>query len=447
MNDDQFFALKEGPTLNMHDFVSYVNLLKEFKIGPYSIEEEKKKEDKKFAEKAVADLLNPTRYIESELRDNMATLRDFTSHVTDNRTCSRQAYMILGKTPYGRSGNIFIELKNVLWIANQTQRTFIIPFWMEESLKSYDTTFLQAKFCAINEREYNSRRDWWGDVETIFTEHAFFAHDVWTSGWYVDFQKQLPPYDETILEKVEDHSLAVAAALLGNVQSNLVTVAAAVIAYLLGNSTSYMAIHHRNYEGSCGTNYRSEAFSLETSDVPVQYQDIVDWMGTSAGSKRLWTNFTSPFCTLPEDFVSGMCKLVNSSCNYVLYTSDGEANLTMVPDSYLSLDVIKDTVSKLKSSGVIPVDTKLDYVVLDILLLLHSGVFLMNPISTYSWFVELGRIVLQRQTTPTFHHVTNAAFYTLWMPVEYGMTPDRIEYQWKRFKEKVALSQSNSRRR
>jgi len=126
-------------------------------------------------------LPSSANYVYQKLLGSSSKLKSYLAGKRKEAICYNKNFLTLSNFKFGRMGNVLIELKNSIFIAEMTNQTFIIPDWMLlEFLTPFDLTDLKKYFCVISLSEYRER-SYDAYIETMFTNDIYLALDVWTN--------------------------------------------------------------------------------------------------------------------------------------------------------------------------------------------------------------------------------------------------------------------------
>ena len=221
-----FYEYKIGDQLNVYK--SSIQAYKE------SIKEALKQPKTRF------NIPDSALYVYNKILSERAKLQKYLTDIKKEAQCIHQNFLTISKFRFGRFGNVLTEVKNAIFIAEQTNQTFIIPDWiLNEYLASFDLSALMKYYCVLTLKEYRER-SYVGYIETLFTDELYSAITVWTSNTYSDFNTRLPTLNITTLSSVEDLYIGVCSALWSSVKLELVAIAAVAISKYLGNTTEYL---------------------------------------------------------------------------------------------------------------------------------------------------------------------------------------------------------------
>ena len=389
----------------------------------------------------------PDLYIKGQIRSNLALLKSYVESARPGSDYSKQAcannsgYVQFDKSQYGRYGNALIELKNGIFFAEITNRTYILQDWQSQYLASFNIQYLMQKFCIIDKGEY-MRNHTGAYIETIHARDAYGGYAVWRNPDYVDFK--LPLFNKALLPTLESYSMEVFACLWSSVKEEKIDATAIAMADFLNNNTMYIAVHKRSYEGACNQVMSSDSTISLERPFPGNYSKFSNFSAYSQTHPN--TELTNPLCNMYGDFIENVCDeaFSTSSCPFmVLYAWDGEGNFSesnMYHDSILSRNVTSKAfyeMELLEGDWMTGILENQNYIV-DMLLAMNAELFIMSPYSSFSWNIVEMRDIMHKVSYPRFTRPPNQAVLNIWM---YGsIDEDDILAEWSRFKRKFYIN-------
>ena len=226
------------------------------------------------------EMPKPDLYIKDQIQLNIAALREYVERARpgldySKRACSNNdGYVRFDKNQYGRFGNALIELKNGIFFAEITNRTFILQDWQVEYLSSFNVEYLMQKFCVIGTGEFDQNNTG-AYIETVHAMDAYGGYNLWDDPVYKDFK--LPPFNKYILPLLESYSMEVFACIWASVREEDIDATVLAMADFLNNNTLYIAVHKRSFEGECNDMMRKDTSIILETTFPGNYSDLSDY--------------------------------------------------------------------------------------------------------------------------------------------------------------------------
>lgn len=396
----------------------------------------------------------PDLYIKDQIRSNMAMLKNYVEKARpgidfSKRACTRNdGYVRFDAQTYGRYGNALIELKNGIFFAEITNRTYILHKNQIKDLGPFRLDYLKQKFCVISKGDYNQNHTG-AYIETIHARDAYFGYGVWNDPVYSDFK--LPHFDKSIFSLLESYSMEIFACLWSSVREEEIDATAIAMAEYLNNNTLYIAIHKRSYEGDCNNIMGNDASISLERPFPGNYSVLSDYSTYVKSNPK--TTIKYPLCDMHGDFIERVCTEMFSTssssssskgCPFVaLYAWDGEGEFNpndMYHPSILSINVSSKAFKEIEElegdwiSGILEAKG----FVVDMLLAMNSELFILSPHSSFSWNIVEMRDIMHKQSYPHFIRPPDQALLNIWT---YG-TVDKndIQTEWNRFKQRFSVN-------
>lgn len=285
----------------------------------------------------------------------------------------RSDYFLTITHGVGRTGNNLIQYSHGLWFAAVTGRTFLSPVAFDQMLTPFDLKQLKSIFCICQSIPDGA------DLVTIDTPDVYSGYEVWRKEKYTDFAKDLPPLtEELVLGSISDHNRQVAAALWGNVDPNLIRIAIQLIVGYMGGSLSFVAAHKRSFEGACFKIINhTDAFAIDAASFP----NPTKWISNPAKPPN-------HLCDMPLE-------LIDDFCNHLRNTERGCEKIFLAWDGQGSAVEYGHEAPK---GGRVVVGRGLLFQLhpelanfVDMFVCVVADVFIMNPLSTWSWNVAVPR--------------------------------------------------------
>jgi hypothetical protein len=297
------------------------------------------------------------------------------SHTKRNETCPTDRYVIITEYQFGRTGNNMIEFTHGLWVSEKLSATLIAPIWMNDLFTPFDTTLLQSHFCYTMKDKVPAGTKKF----EITSEDSFFAYKLFQDP---EYSKLLPSMSEETINDLSLHFLTVYSALWSFPDRKILQAAEYIISKHLDANFDYGVVHKRQLEGGC-----SKLLSTNTK--------LADYSPMQLPMKHVeWSNNiiqSHPLCEMTYDFVRSTLQMHqrNHSKLYVAFDGRGQVNDYVTYHSIFS-NILDNTLH-----------ASVDRKSVDMLLAMHSGLFVMNPRSTFSWQIYLIRIVMALPSVPT----------------------------------------------
>ena len=279
----------------------------------------------------------------------------------------------------------------MIWLASFLNSTLLIPRYMNKFLDEFNLTILHEVYClkfmpsdgdSLSEDDLLKILPIGIKNHTIYeidSEMSFFAFQLFRNH---KISHLLPKYDNNLIKVLSCHYLKVYSSLWSSPAEYIISGSKYVISNHLDGNFEFSSVHKRSLEGACSSTLSR---SLKTSDFSAKElpMDNKEWFAD------LVANF--PLCEMTGSFVAATLNLHRRQANKLFVSFDGQGNAS----SLNALGAVFSSV--LDSSGKYSHRTKK---FIDILVAVHGGFFVLNPISTFSWQVFVVRMCLGLDSVP-----------------------------------------------
>jgi len=176
-----------------------------------------------------------------------------------------------------------------------------------------------------------------------------------------------------------------------------------VIEHSLGNSTNYISIHQRNFEGLCILNFCNHfnISNLSPHEVPLHlesWKEPIRWEKSQRYPKSCTLEYPKyPLCELNSSYILEVFKLQNISISDIpihLGTDGQTDGKSLIKDFHVVIPKHRHP-SKLHEFG---------YAMIDLFLFIHSDFFIQSPLSTFSGMACIVRQILNLHTVPIMNY-------------------------------------------
>lgn len=293
------------------------------------------------------------------------------------KDCSKNTFVYISEYPFGNSGNHIISLSHGLWVANQLNATFIIPNWIEASLKHFDLSILDEGHCfTTNPAIPTNTKNY-----AVTSEESFFTFKLFRDKG-LPFIPLLPEMNTKTIMDISAHFLRVYAALWSSPTENVVSAGQWIIENHLQQGFNFTSIHKRNLDGGCGKimseNTKPEDFS--NVELPM---DSPEWHGNLRAHH--------PLCEMSLDFVKRTMALNGRAERSLFVAHDGQGDVS-------SYRLHKAVFGSVMAEH--PEFSKIPMKFVDMFVAMHADFFIQNPRSTFSLQIYIVRVCLGLQSVP-----------------------------------------------
>lgn len=346
------------------------------------------------------------------------------------KTCSRSFFVVITEYQFGNSGNQMVEFTHGLWAAHYFNATLIVPKYMEPLLTPFQLDVIKSRYCFVTESDYSlmghedrhtlhhkhhlhhpankhhshhmnannpSSHKMAFHIE-IESEQAFFAERLFNapesavkgqpelgngqahSDEHIYKTKLFPDMSEAIVKDMSMHFTIVYSLLWSSPKQNIIDACIALIKNKLNNALSFTAVHKRSMEGGCDKLMASETLLSEYDSSEIA-TDLEEWKGDLANGH--------PICIMSPTFISKTMTLNghNVDNEKIFVAWDGKGDVS----SYKSKNMVFST------------DENIDKEILkfvDMMIGMHSSLFIGNPRSTFSFQIYVIRAILGLKSVP-----------------------------------------------
>jgi hypothetical protein len=309
------------------------------------------------------------------------------SSIVNPRYCNYKRFLRISQS-YGQSGNQLIAFTQAIWLSSMMNVTLILPHNLQHFFHQFNMSTLMSQFCCV-------QANFTGIGITNVIEIPAITM-FWLPQWLpvlkdrYKLNESVDDRDATIAS-VSEIFVQVYSALWSDIRSHVIDAAVWLIANHLDNSLEFTAVHKRNLDGQC-----SEIFCKATK--PSDYSGNELPMNDAVWEGNLCAHH--PLCEMPYRFAVKVMAM-HGFCNRSIFLShDSKSNTS----DYRQHGAVL--------SEELPVELKRDVsmAVLDTFVAIHSGLFLMNPRSTFSWQIYVVRAALKQWSVPLLR---NNDFYVM----------------------------------
>jgi hypothetical protein len=298
--------------------------------------------------------------------------------------CSSNKVIFVEDYAYGRSGNNMLELVHGIYLAQATNTSLRIPFFMNTVLASFHHDSLTQNFCATNNGL--SRFLYFRSVELL---------NVWMMFKFDKYRNHFPPLTQDVVNEAASLYIRIMASLWASPIDVIVEAGKTFIKNKLGNSLKYTTVHKRYMEGECPDIFRrmSNKTDFSPDELPM---DHPSWNALS--------NLSHPLCSMNLDFIQQTQAINHRSNQQIFLAYDGYGDIS---------HYLKAGAAVLTDADLAPFPQFRDHPecqqkrkcfdnrkFLDMFLAIHGDFFVLNPRSTYSWYVFVVRTALGLKSVP-----------------------------------------------
>lgn len=298
--------------------------------------------------------------------------------------CSADRVIVVEEFAYGRSGNNMLELVHGVYLAQATNTSLRIPRFMKAVLASFQHHALTTTFCATHYG--NSRFLYFRSVELL---------NVWMMFKYDKYRSFFPKLSPQVVDDAASLYIRIMASLWANPIDDIVNAGKSFIKKKLGNSLNYTTVHKRYMEGECPDIYQrmSNRTDFSSDQLPM---DHPSWSSLS--------NVSHPLCSMDLDFVRQI-QAMNGRANqkiFLAYDGYGDISDYMKVGAAVLRDADIESFPRFKDQADCHERKKCydNRKFLDMFLAIHGDFFILNPRSTYSWYVFVVRCALGLKSVP-----------------------------------------------
>lgn len=318
-------------------------------------------------------------FVQHELEKRLATLKTVAQRGSFQKPaeCSKDVFVFISEYPFGNSGNHLISLTHGLWTARRLNATFIVPNWIEGSIKHFDVSALAELYCfTLDPTIPNGMKNY-----PITSEESFFLFKIFRDKG-LPYIPLLPPLDSSVVDDISVHFLRVYSSLWSSPTKNIVSAAAWIIENYLGARFDYVSVHKRNLDGGCGKVMRENTQLADFSPAEIAMHSP-EWAGDIAHHH--------PLCEMPVDFVRNTMALNNVTGRNMFVAFDGQGDVS----SYRLHKAVFSTVMQSH-----PEFKQIPMKYVDMLVSMLGDLFIQNPRSTFSFQIYIIRVCLGLPSVP-----------------------------------------------
>lgn len=321
------------------------------------------------------------------------------THVNVKRQCNYSKILKITEYAFGRSGNWLIELTHMFWLADKLNGTVEVPKYMNNMVRNFDFTLLHQLFCFYEEGESqvttaNTPPSTAAEIVGIESEDSFFAFNILQKDQY---SKYLPErlrhgtqegklYYNATVEEISRYYVSVYCALWSNPNPRLISAAKYFITNHLDSTTSFTAVHKRSLEGGCSALFAQKFKDIKAFNPREVPMTGPEWQGDITKHH--------PFCEMPAKFVVDIQNMHSRNGSKIFVAFDGMGDISDYRNLPNGQAVFSSRVDGHKEHG------SADKVYLDMLVAMQADLFVLNPLSTYSWEIFIIRACLGLQSLP-----------------------------------------------
>jgi hypothetical protein len=318
-------------------------------------------------------------FVEHELRKKLDVLKGIARKGSTHKPtlCSNDVFVYISEYPWGNSGNHIISLTHGLWTAGRLNATFIIPNWIEASLKHFDLSILAESYCFTTDPAVPSGKTNYA----VTSEESFFLFKLFRDKG-LPYIPLLPALNEDTVIDISTHYMKIYASLWSSPTKNIVSAAAWIIENYLGSKFDYVSVHKRNLDGGCGKIMRENTQIADFSAAEIA-MDSPEWSSDLAHHH--------PLCEMPIEFVRRTMALNNVTGRSMFVAFDGQGDVS-------SYRLHKAVFSTVMESHPEYHQMLMKYV--DMFVAMLGELFIQNPRSTFSLQIYIIRVCLGLRSVP-----------------------------------------------
>lgn len=295
-----------------------------------------------------------------------------------------------------------------LWLARELNYTFLVHVWMEKSLEIFDLSSLHPYYCFAYEQRVSLSQDFRINRSLfVASEELYYGYEVVINPRYESHK--MPKLTTRTVYDVSQHFLVIHGLLWSHPNHVVMKATLWIIDKKLSKELSYTSVHKRSFDNKCNEflwRCKTPAFCFPHKDV--------DAVNTT------WIRNTNhPLCEMSMSFIAATQCLHRRCCEiiHLMYDGDGDTK------EYIAAKPVITNENMVHK--IIPKQESHDYLVLvDMFVSINSHLFILNPYSTFSFQVQIIRILLGLTSVPVtstdiffrFPQRTNDA---LWVNVNY----------------------------
>ena len=277
------------------------------------------------------------------------------------------------------------------------EATFQIPRWAEERLLDYfDLDVFYESFCTTKRTPptKNSRYTFLSGVEIYAIRRM--EHDG-------RVKRYLPPLNEKTFREASKWYIRFYASLWSSPKEIVSRPGLQSIQNHLGNSTNYVSVHHRNFEGNCNVNFcrHFNISNLPVNEVPLHldsWKEAMRWERGQSYPRNCSSEYPKyPICDMTPTDIKETFKLLNKSFKnvHMHLGTDGQSNISHMAIEFRICVPKLHITTKLHDLG---------YAMVDVYLFIHSSLFIASPMSTFSGMACIVRQILDLPTVPIMNY-------------------------------------------
>ncbi|RYH07964.1 hypothetical protein EON65_41320 [archaeon] len=292
-----------------------------------------------------------------------------------SNSCPTKRYLVIKNQAYGRTSNMMIELNHALWLSEQLNSTLVLPAYMTTELFSgFNTSLLRSRYCFLLDNESSSVS---GEVIYIETVEVFYLFPLFHNPTYANY---LPDMAVAVKE-LSWYFLNVYAGFWCCVAQHTLAAVHYIIDTHLHGDMLYASVHKRQLEGTCSSILtRTTAKSdFDPGEIAL---DHAAWQGA--------IHKNHPLCHMPYEFVQATMQLHHMNNSQLYVAHDGQHDVSgYLKHGAVFGHVLDNTVYH-----------NVNRMQVDVLMCMHSALFVQNIKSTLSWQIYIIRLILSLPTVP-----------------------------------------------
>ena len=323
-------------------------------------------------------------------------LRKIALNDGESNKCSSSKIIVI-KGPYGGAGNLFIILANALWLGSLMQAAFEIPRWAEKRIFHYfNLNVFYESFCTtkLSPPTTESNYTLLSGVEAYAIRRMYRDDRV---------KRYLPPLNEETFRDASRWYIRFYASLWSSPKKIIFRPSVITMQNYLGNSTNYISVHHRNFEGDCNLYFcrHFNISNLPVNEVPLHlesWKEAMRWERGQSYPRNCSSEYPKyPICDMTPTDIKETFKLLNKTLRnvHMHLGTDGQKESTHIEQKFHAFTTKNHTTTVLRDLG---------YAMLDVYLFIHSSLFIASPMSTFSGMACIVRQILDLPTVPIMNY-------------------------------------------
>ena len=336
------------------------------------------------------------------VEENLSIIRAFASA---SGKCSNRKHshtFVIQGIKFGRGDNIIISVANLIWLSSLVDGVIYLPPWVWSSgiFRHLRLGFLREIFCFSTVGMHTP------NVIKLTSANIYSIKRVYKHSELAHF---LPPLTDAVIAEAARIHARVYSTIFSWPDENILDAAKDIVDFLGGE---YNAVHIRSFEETCPCLYcrLTNVSHFSSREVPVdspkwqmlKKYDVYPKNCTVPGESKCWSDleYSHPLCNMTSASLAEIINLGNRT-HYPLYIVADNLHSAHTKQLIHGLGAFswhnKELEHIRRSHGITSEDA---IAALDLVLLIHSGFFIQNTISTYSMIACILRQVLDLPTVP-----------------------------------------------